>query len=236
MRLTCLCLLASGCYLLSGVTAWAAPAESAPAQVWVARRGWHIDLGLAVDGLSGPLTSVAAHFPAARFIFFGFGDRRYLTAKRHRASTLAAALWPGAGLTLVTAVEGPPQQAFGEQHALALTLNENQMRSLQDFIWGTFATTKGAAHVIEPGPYEGSLYFEALPRYSGLHTCNTWAAEGLAAAHLPIHPRFVVLAGQLWSQAKKLKQADQTRPSLAGIANPLLTGGLCPVLTDHGGM
>ena len=218
MRLICICLLASGCLLPGDVIAWAGPAESAPAQVWVARRGWHIDLGLAVDGLNAPLTSVAARFPAARFIFFGFGDRRYLTAKRQSSSTLAAALWAGAGLTLVTAVQGPPQQAFGEQHVLALTLNEQQMRSLQDFIWATFATTDGAVAVIEPGPYEGSLYFEALPRYSGLHTCNTWAAEGLAAAQLPIHRRFVLLAGQLWSQVKKLKQADHAGPSLAGNA------------------
>ena len=218
MRLICICLLASGCLLPVGVIAWAAPAESAPAQVWVARRGWHIDLGLPVEGLNGPLTAVAGHFPGAGFVFFGFGDRRYLTAKRHGSSTLAAALWPGTGLTLVTAVEGPPQQAFGERQVLALTLNEQQMRSLQDFIWATFATTDGAVRVIEPGPYEGSLYFEALPRYSGLHTCNTWAAEGLVAAQLPIHRRFVVLAGQLWSQVKKLKQADHAGPSLAGTA------------------
>ena len=37
-------------------------------------------------------------------------------------------------------------------------------------------------------------------------------AEGLTAAQLPIHRRFVVLAGQLWSQAKRLKQAEQTGP------------------------
>lgn len=219
MRLIGVCLLAGGCLLQASAIAWAAPAEPASAQVWVARRGWHVDLGLAVDQMNGPLRSVAAHFPAAHFIFFGFGDRRYLTAKRHGSFTLAAALWPGAGLTLVTAIEGQPSQAFGEQHALRLNLNERQMRSLQDFIWATFASVDGVASLLGPGPYEGSLYFAALPRYSGLHTCNTWAAEGLAAAQLPIHRRFVVLAGQLWSQAKKLeRQAGPSRPSLA-VAN-----------------
>ena len=216
MRLIWLCLWGMG-FLQGSMIAQAAPAESTTAQVWVARRGWHIDLGVAAEQLNGPLTSVAAHFPAARFVFFGFGDRRYLTSRRHGSSTLAAALWPGAGLMLASAIASSPPQAFGAQHALALTLNERQMRSLQDFIWATFATTDGAAHVIGPGPYEGSLYFEALPRYSGLHTCNTWAAEGLAAAPLPIHRHFVVFAGQLWSQAKKLaRQADYAEPSLAG--------------------
>ena len=29
---------------------------------------------------------------------------------------------------------------------------------------------------------QGSLFLDAVPRYSGLHTCITWAAEALRAA------------------------------------------------------
>lgn len=219
MRLLALCLLAAAAMWPLCAPAAAAPPALSPAQVWVARRSWHIDLGLAVDQLNGPLREVAARFPGARYLFFGFGDRRYLTAKRRGALTLSGALWPGAGLTLVTAIEGSPLQAFGAQHALALSVSEGELTSLQEFIGATLAMEQGAPRVIKPGPYEGSLYLEALPRYSARYTCNTWAAQGLAAAGLPIHTRLVVLAGQLWSQVRKLeRQAPYAGPSVAGAS------------------
>ncbi len=54
------------------------------------------------------------------------------------------------------------------------------------------------------GPYEGSVYYSAVARYSALHTCNTWAAEVLKSAGLSVHTHFVLFAGQIWNQARKL--------------------------------
>jgi Protein of unknown function (DUF2459) len=59
-----------------------------------------------------------------------------------------------------------------------------------------------------PGPYPGSGYFNAVPRYSAFHTCNTWAAEALKAAGLPVRSRGVALAGQLWRQSRRLDAAS----------------------------
>ena len=108
--------------------------------VWVARRGWHIDVGLRVEELRGARRSVAKEFPGARYVFFGFGDRRYLTAKRHGSSTLAAALWPGEGLMLVTAIANPPSEAFGEEHVITLPVTARQQQELEEFVWATIAS------------------------------------------------------------------------------------------------
>jgi hypothetical protein len=61
------------------------------------------------------------------------------------------------------------------------------------------------------GPYDDSAYYAAGPRYSALHTCNTWAAEALAAGDQPIRTKGVILAGQLWSQALRLARAAVTQ-------------------------
>ena len=170
-----------------------------PTTVYVARRKWHIDIGFAAADL-GPLAPVSAEFPAAKYLFFGFGDRHYLLAKDHHSPSLLAALWPGPALILVTSIEGLPAQAFGETQVVELSLSTVQAREIESFIRSSMADPAPYAK----GPYEGSLYYAARQRYSASHTCNTWAAEALRAADVPVRSRGVLLAGQLWSQVRKL--------------------------------
>jgi len=180
-----------------------APAAQDTGTTYVVRRGWHIDVGFAVADLEPPLEPIAARFPGARYLFFGFGDRRYLLAKHRNAPVLLAALWPGSGMLLVTALVSSPDEAFGSAHVIALPEARVRVRDMQRFIRGSIAGDDSPIPY-GPGPYEGSLYFTAVARYSAVHTCNTWAAETLQAGRLPIHSAGVVFAGQVWSQVRRL--------------------------------
>jgi hypothetical protein len=173
--------------------------------VFVARRGWHIDIGLAVEDLTAPLNAVAADLPGTRYLFFGFGDKHYLLAKKHKAPAMLGALWPGAGIMLVTGLAGTPDAAFGAGSVVALTLTAEQMRILQSFIWKSFVANGEAVSVYQNGPYEDSWYFLATPKYSAFHTCNTWAAQALRIAGLHVHSGGVIFAGQLWSQVERAR-------------------------------
>ncbi len=62
------------------------------ATLYVARRGWHTDVGFDVSQLTAPLCSIAVKFPGAKYLFFGFGDRRYLLAKHWHVPVLMAAV------------------------------------------------------------------------------------------------------------------------------------------------
>jgi hypothetical protein len=159
------------------------------------------------------LNALASEFPGARYLFFGFGDQQYLAAKNHNAPVLLAALWPGRGLLLVTGLSALPQEAFGAAHVAAFTVTWQQLDAAQGFIWNSLDRQAGT-HSSARGPYDGSVYFAAAPRYSALHTCNTWAAEALKAAALPIHSGGVVFAGQLWSQVRRVERdsRDSVRP------------------------
>ena len=188
------------------------PASADRTVVYVVRRSWHIDFGMAVAELQPPLNALAAKFPRARFVFFGFGDRHYLEAKHHTPWVSLRALWPGAAVILVTAVEGAPDAAFGPGQVIALPVTRAQALAAQAFVVKSLEDSS-AVKPFAPGPYEGSLFFKAAPKYSAAHTCNTWAAEGLKAADLPIRSAGVVFAGQLWSQVRRLgrslEHADQ---------------------------
>ena len=179
--------------------------------VFVARRGWHIDIGFAASDLEPPLNSLAAEFPGVEYLFFGFGDQHYLLAKKHNAPVLLGALWPGRGMLLATGLAAAPQDAFGAAQVVALAVTPQQLHAVQDYVWQTL-DAKFAGKPAARGPYGGSLYFDATPKYSALHTCNTWAAQALKAAGLPIHSGGVVFAGQLWSQVRRLSRAASCRP------------------------
>jgi hypothetical protein len=196
------------------VRAQDSPPPAAPSRViYVARRGWHIDIGVAQADLEPPLNSLAAEFPGVRYLFFGFGDQQYLVAKNHTAPVLLGALWPGRGMLLVTGLSTLPEEAFGAAQVAAVNVTREQMHAAQSFIWNSLDRQAGS-HPSARGPYDGSLYFAAAPRYSAFHTCNTWAAEALEAAALPIHSAGVIFAGQLWSQVRRLTscKAASCRP------------------------
>jgi Protein of unknown function (DUF2459) len=200
------------------------PAASRPATIFVARRRWHVDIGFAIADVGAPLNSVVGQLPGVKYLFFGFGDRHYLMAKNRNVPAMFGALWPGPGIILVTGLRGTPAEAFDAQQVIELSVSEAQAQAAKDFIWNSLVHVAGEP--ITPyaqGPYEGSLYFSSVVHYSAFHTCNTWAAEALRAAGLPVRSRAVLLAGQLWRQIQKLSRAkppDSASPAGAGAKPP----------------
>ena len=190
--------------LLSACAGTSAPHQTGrtngEARLFVVRRGWHIDVGFEAATLSAPLDGLATQFPDARYLLFGFGDRRYLEARRRGVPEMAAALWPGDGLLLVTALNERPSEAFAGDSVRELHVSLAQVQAAEQRIVATLSLSGGALQSEGPGPYAGSSYLRAAERYSALHTCNTWAAQVLQAGGLPVSDRGVVFAGQLWSQ------------------------------------
>jgi hypothetical protein len=176
--------------------------------MYVARRGWHIDIGMAASELSPPLDQAVADLPNAKYVFFGFADKHYLLAANHHAPVLLSALWPGAGIVLTTGLSNSPAEAFGTTQVITLNVSQSQMRDLQAFIWRSLRTQDDLLKVYRQGPYEGSVYFLAAQKYSAFHTCNTWGAEALRAASFHVHTAGVIFAGQLWTQARRLKRVQ----------------------------
>lgn len=222
------------CRTLLGI-AWLLVGCAAPAvadTLIVARRGWHIDVGFAAVDMARPLAAMEGEFPGARYVFFGFGDRRYLESRRRGAPDSLRALWPGPGLILATGLKAEPAAAFGASHVIALPVSREASLRAQAFVWDAMTETQqealrhwdaktsdpGSAPVDAPGipgPYGGSVFFESGQRYSAAHTCNTWAAEMLVRAGLPLHSHGVVFAGQIWGRVTRL-----TAHGLSGAADP----------------
>jgi hypothetical protein len=211
--------IALACTVARAASAGAsASGDSSGADLYVARRGWHVDVGFDATAIIAlPLAAVTADLPGSRYVFFGFGDRRYLLSRHHSLPAMLGAVWPGKGLILATGLTASPAEAFGAGSVIRLHLTVDQALAAQTFIARSLSrsvagggTGDGAGRADAPavslgsGPYDGSLYFAAGPTYSAAHTCNTWAAEVLKSAGLDVRTRGVVFAGQLWRQARRL--------------------------------
>jgi hypothetical protein len=193
--------------------ATAAPAANQRVTIYVVKRGWHVDVGIASGGLQAPLAPVARNFPDARYLLFGFGDRGYLL--NPGGGTLAAALFRGAGLVMVTTLTARPEEVFGEQSVVRLTVTARQMGELERSIADSLATHEGTFVQVDPGPHAVpgySAFYESVQRYSALYTCNTWAAQVLESAQLPVSSSGVEFSSQLWSQVERLEGAAAPAP------------------------
>lgn len=70
-------------------------------------------VGLPVDQLPAPLARLALDYPGAQILVFGFGDRAFYMAREENLGQALAALFPGPGVILLTALRVSAPDAFG---------------------------------------------------------------------------------------------------------------------------
>ena len=156
--------------------------------VYVVRHGWHT--GLVIDraslGESGVMPE-AAHFPDARYLEFGWGDRDFYMAPDETLwITLKAALVPTPAVMHLAAVERPGARG-PSRGAIRLAFSDRALQRLIRAVSASFARPEGGAgEPIAPGLFPDSRFYPATGRFHLLNTCNSWTARMLAAAGLDI--------------------------------------------------
>ena len=177
-------LTATGC--ASAPSAAAAPPFTT---IDVVERDWHTDVCIRTRDADASLMRLATNrgYEGSHFLCFGFGDRHYLISRERGPLTLLSALLPGDGAILLTMLRDTPTAAFGAENTVRLAVDAPGMDRLRRFLNQAVQTDDAGAPVwLADGPYPGGLYFGATARYNGLYTCNTWTADALRQAGLPL--------------------------------------------------
>ena len=139
----------------------------------------------------------------------GFGDRAYLLHDRPNIGAMLAALVPGPGALLVTALRGMPETAFPSNDIVALKIPARGYARLNDFVSRSFTyDTAGALRPLADGPYPGSRFYASIVTYSGWYTCNSWTADALRIAGLPVRSDRVLFARDIMDQARQIAAAS----------------------------
>jgi hypothetical protein len=181
---------------------------------YVVGRGWHVDIGIPADELTGPLTFYRDMFPGAHTIVFGYAKRTFVTAPAHTISEYILGPVPGPAIIDVSAINTSPPEAYEPGSTIALSLPPGGARLLSDFIWNDLdKTSAGQPRLVASGSYPGSLLYGARSEYSLLHTCNNWAASLLQAAGVHVSSDGVILSSQLMSRSAKAAAAQCAVPN-----------------------
>ncbi|MFZ0018080.1 MAG: DUF2459 domain-containing protein [Acetobacteraceae bacterium] len=205
MRTPVVALLAgwlAGC----AVAPTAGPVPRGETTVYVVGRGWHTDIGLPVDEVTGPLASLESDFPGVRFMVFGFGEREYYMRRDEGSGEMLAALLPSKSAILMTALNAPPTEAFADHEVVVLHLPPNDVARIVARLWdGLEKHADGSAVRLANGPYVGSMFYASNETYDGFHTCNTWTALVLRDGGLPMNTH-VLFAGQVMQQVSRIAE------------------------------
>lgn len=172
--------------------------------IHVVIREWHTDIGLPAAVVRGRLSPLRDTFPGADWFVFGIGERRFIVNPDAGVLDMLTALFPSPSAMLVTGLRQPPAAAFAASgEIITLRVTPAGLARLVAFIETTFEYADPAGpHLLSQGPYPGSLFYYATPTYSGLYTCNTWTADALRSAGIPIQPSFTLFASDIARQIR----------------------------------
>lgn len=212
-RLVLVCvviLLVTGCASNPPLAKGAPAAGPANKVVYVIDRGWHTDIALPINEISGPLMGIRPNLSAVRYLLFGFGDRHYLLARKITFLNTLASLFPGRSVILITMLRTPPAHAFGRKNVVKLRLSRAGLERITAFLWSYIAKSRAGQPVgLGDGPYPGSFYYASPGTYDAFHTCNSWVAETLASGGLTINSHGVIFADQVMRQARALAALEE---------------------------
>ena len=189
----------------------AAPAPPGPL-AWVVDQGWHTEIGLPAQQLLGPLSVFREIFPGATVLMFGFGKRTWMTANVESPSELIMGPFPGPGAIQVVGIRWAPLIAYPDSQVTRLSLDFEQQARLSAFLWNSLGKTRhDTPRLISRGLFPGSLFYAASRPYGPGYTCNSWTAQGLQQAGLPVRADGVMFAAGLLEQTARLQQACRLR-------------------------
>jgi hypothetical protein len=106
---------------------------------------------------------------------------------------------------LVIPLQIPPEAFFGASNAVLIHVSRDGIERLSELLWNYLSPDNEAPpRHIGPGPYPQSIFYASTGTYNLSHTCNTWTAEALHVAGLPMSAAGVVFAAQILDQLPPL--------------------------------
>jgi len=190
--------------------AWTcSPEEKLCRTVFIIHDSWHAAIVLRKDDLSIATLPELADFPDPSFVEFSWGDKDYFPDPDSGFSmALKAAFWSSGSVLHLVGSTDEPRKFYPKAEIIELRLSPTAFDRLIDFLSQSFLrpNSKGRAQA-SPGLYSYSRFYPSSRKFSLLNTCNTWVAQTLETAGLPVSASRVITAGQLAEQVDRIKAA-----------------------------
>lgn len=194
--------LATAC-TVSAAPGWrCSPPELSCKAVYVVHDSWHAAIVLRVEEIPREKIPELADFPDVKWVEFSWGDRDFFPDPNAGVfAALRAAFWSGGSVLHVVGFDRELKAAYPGASIAEIGLTGPSFDRLVNFISGTFLRSGAQGRApASPGLFAHSRFYPSTHRFSLLKTCNTWVAEALQAAGLPVVPGQVITSGNLAAQ------------------------------------
>jgi uncharacterized protein (TIGR02117 family) len=174
--------------------------------VYVIHDYWHSAIVIRTSDIPREVLPEVRDFPDAEYMEFSWGDRDYFPHPDPGIRlALKAAFWSSGSILHVVGFRGAVEEFYPQAHIIEIPVPHAEWPRLIQFVSDTFTrndpTTRAEPR---PGLYNTGRFYLANGRFSLFRTCNTWIAEALSSAGLPINPSTVITAGTLGRRVEAL--------------------------------
>jgi len=176
--------------------------ESSCISVFIVHDSWHAAIVLNRSDIAADALPEVSDFPDAKFIEFSWGDKDYFPHPDAGIwAALRAAFWSGGSVLHLVGFNDKVEHFYRGAANTELRLAPEAFTRLIGFLSQSFARPKPNIRAPGgPGLFTYSRFYPANGQFSLLRTCNTWVAEALAAAGMPLSPHLVITAANLAGQ------------------------------------
>jgi uncharacterized protein (TIGR02117 family) len=180
--------------------------------VFVVHDAWHAAIVAKKADIPIAVLPELRDFPSAEYLEFSWGDRDYFPAPDAGIGlAIKAAFWSSGSILHVVGFREAVENVFPSVEIIDIDLSEENFQRLINFISDTFSRPDPPAPAeARPGLFPNGRFYAAEGKFSLFRTCNTWVAEALSSAGLPIRPNYVITAANLANQLRPFS-AGQTR-------------------------
>lgn len=176
--------------------------------VYIVHNSWHAAIVLPRDDLNVQILPELRDFPSPGFIEFSWGDQDFFPDPDSGVwAGLHAAFWSSGSVVHMVAIRANPRQFYPGAEIFELRLDPSAQQKLIHYLSASFARSGAGPAPARPGLFSYSRFYPSRQKFSFLRTCNTWVAEALEAAGLPVAPRMVFTANNLAHQIAPLSKA-----------------------------
>ncbi len=182
----------------------ALPPDETARTVLVIQHRWHTGIAVRRTDIPDGRWPESAHYPDARYLEVGWGDRDFYPAPDPSArAALRAVLAPGPSVLHIVGLREHPAETFPFSELVELRVGPDGFERLIDFIAASHDRGSGSpAEAIGPGLYLDSHFYPALGRFHLFYNCNSWTIDALRAAGLPM--QWAMTSAEVIEQARRL--------------------------------
>ncbi len=172
--------------------------------IYIVSHGWHSGIVLQNENLGEELKFLNQIFGKNPYYEIGWGDKGFYEAEEITTKiTLKAKFIPTPTVLHIVAVPTSPENYFSTSELIQIPISKKAHKILNEKILQTFKKNRNGELIkTRKGIYGNSFFFEANGSYYILNTCNTWTAQTLEEAGLPINSILTLTSRSVLSQTR----------------------------------